>query len=66
MVGSSSSATTTVSAQPWNEWQPAISGNQVVWQGWPGQGQPGATIQIFGVDLGTGAPITVTNGSGTR
>jgi len=32
--------------------------------GWPGQGQPGATIQIFGTDLDTGAPITVASGSG--
>jgi beta propeller repeat protein len=59
-------ATTIVSAQPWNEWQPAISGDRVVWQGWPWQGQPGATIKIFGVDLSTGAPIAVNAGSGNQ
>jgi beta propeller repeat protein len=59
-------ATTTVSAQPWNEWQPAISGDRVVWQGWPGQGLPNAIIRIFGVDLSTGAPIVVTAGSGNQ
>jgi TolB protein len=66
MFDRTTGATTLVSAQPWNEWQPAISGNVVVWQGWPGQGQPNATIQIFGVDLSTGAPIPVTHGSGNQ
>lgn len=66
MFDRTTGATTVVSAQPWNEWQPAISGNLVVWQGWPGQGLPNATIQIFGVDLSTGAPIPVTHGSGNQ
>jgi hypothetical protein len=66
MLDRTTGATTTVSAQPWNEWQPPISGNRVVWQGWPSQRQLCATIQIFGVDLSTGAPITVANGSGNQ
>jgi beta propeller repeat protein len=35
MFDRTTGATTTVSAQPWNEWMPAISGNRVVWQGGP-------------------------------
>jgi beta propeller repeat protein len=66
MFDRTTGATTVVSAQPWNEWMPAISGDRMVWQGWPGQGQPNATIQIFGVDLSTGAPIDVTHGSGNQ
>jgi Tol biopolymer transport system component len=57
-------ATTVVSAQPWNEWIPAISGDRVVWRAWPNQ--PNCCIQIFGFDLSTGAPISVTSGSGNQ
>jgi beta propeller repeat protein len=57
-------ATTVVSAQPWNEWIPAISGSRVVWQAWPNQ--PNCCIQIKGIDLSTGAPIPVTSGSGNQ
>jgi hypothetical protein len=35
MFDRTTGATTVVSAQPWNEWQPAISGDRVVWQAWP-------------------------------
>jgi TolB protein len=54
-------ATTVVSAQPWIEWQPAISGNRVVWQAWQTTG-----IDILGVDLSTGTPVTVTTGLGNQ
>jgi TolB protein len=59
-------ATTVVSAQPWNEWQPAISGNRVVWQAWPNQPDTTTGIQIFGTDLSTGTPFTVTTGPGNQ
>jgi beta propeller repeat protein len=61
MFDRTTGATTVVSAQPWSEWQPAISGSRVVWQAWPNQ--PNCCIQVFGVDLSTGAPFTVTTGS---
>ena len=32
-----SGQTTVVTDEPWNEWQPAISGDRVVWQAWPNQ-----------------------------
>src|SRR6266700_6843265 len=64
MFDRTTGATTVISAQPWNEWQPAISGTRVVWQAWPNQ--PNCCIQIKGVDLSTGAPITVASGSGNQ
>jgi beta propeller repeat protein len=64
MFDRTTGTTSVVSAQPWNEWQPAISGNLVVWQAWPNQ--PNCCIQIQGVDLSTGAPIPVTSGTGNQ
>jgi TolB protein len=61
MFDRTTGATTVVSAQPWIEWQPAISGNRVVWQAWQAAG-----IDIFGVDLSTGTPFTVTTGPGNQ
>ena len=44
--------TTVVSEQTWNEWRPAISGNRVVWQAWPGPARSTPQgIQIFGTNL---------------
>jgi len=54
MFDRTTGATTVISAQPWNEWQPAISGNRVVWQASTLNG-----TRIFGVDLSTGAPLVV-------
>jgi beta propeller repeat protein len=64
MFDRTTGATTTVSAQGWNEWQPAISGNRVAWQAWPNQ--PNCCIQIMGTDLSSGAPIVVANGAGNQ
>jgi TolB protein len=61
MFDRTTGATTVVSAQPWIEWQPAISGNRVVWQAWQTTG-----IDILGVDLSTGTPLTATNASGDQ
>jgi beta propeller repeat protein len=61
MFDRTTGATTVVSAQPWIEWQPAISGNRVVWQAWQTTG-----IDILGVDLSTGTPFTVTNDPGDQ
>ena len=44
-----SGQTSVVSAHPWNEWRPAISGNRVVWQAWPS-----TDIQIMGRNIDTG------------
>jgi TolB protein len=57
-----SGQTKVVSAQPWNEWRPAISGNLVVWQAWPNQPDTTTGIQIFGTNLDTGQDFVVTNG----
>jgi hypothetical protein len=45
--------TQVVSAELWNEWRPAISGNRVVWQAWPtqpdtteGAGDPGRHLPV--------------------
>jgi hypothetical protein len=45
-----------VANQPYNEWRPAISGNRVVWQAWPGP-----DINILGTNLATGQNFTVTD-----
>ena len=63
-----SGQTAVVSNQPWNEWRPAISGNRVVWQAWPGQPDTTNGIQIYGTtlnpDLSTGPDFVVTNDPG--
>jgi TolB protein len=61
MFDRTTGATTVVSAQPWIEWRPAISGNRVVWQAWQTTG-----IDILGVDLSTGTPFTVTSDPGDQ
>ena len=55
-------ATTVVASDPWNDWQPAISGNLVVWQAWPNQPDTINGIQIMGKNLGNGHSFTVTSG----
>jgi hypothetical protein len=51
-----------VSNELWNEWRPAISGNRVVWQAWPGQPNTDQGIEIFGTNLSTGLDFVVSNG----
>jgi beta propeller repeat protein len=58
--------TTVVSAQPWNEWRPAIAGNLVVWQAWPNQPDTVEGIQIMGKSLSTGQTFTVTSAPGNQ
>ncbi len=63
MFDRTTGATTVLSAQPWLEWQPAISGNRVVWQAWS---DVVTGINILGVDLSTGTPFTVTTAAGDQ
>ena len=56
-----SGQTSVVSNQFWNEWRPAISGNRVVWQAWPGP-----DINILGTNLATGQDFTVTDATGNQ
>jgi beta propeller repeat protein len=57
-----SGQTKEVSNQAWNDWRPVISGDRVVWQGWPNQPDTTAGIQIFGTNLDTGQDFVVTSG----
>ena len=57
-----SGKTEIVSAKPWNEWRPAISGPWVVWQAWPDQPDTATGIQIRGKDLRTGEDLVVSDG----
>lgn len=57
-------ATSVVSAQRWNEWRPAVSGDRVVWQAWPFQPDTAVGIEIYGRNLATGRTFAVGRGPG--